>query len=65
MLLCCTDHNSTQACLAPVCHTLEKAYQMYSSKAFTHQYVQHGLALQDFDCALSRVEDLVARYQLL
>mmetsp|Transcript_18963 Transcript_18963/g.52910 ORF Transcript_18963/g.52910 Transcript_18963/m.52910 type:complete len:87 (-) Transcript_18963:436-696(-) len=57
--------SNSQACLAPVCQTLERAYRMYSSKAFTHQYVQHGLSLDDFDTALSRSEDLVARYQLL
>jgi hypothetical protein len=44
---------------------MEKAYRMYATQAFTHQYVQHGMSLQDFDNAFSRIEDLICRYQAL
>jgi len=44
---------------------LGKAYKMYTSQAFTHQYLQHGLALQDFDVAFSRCEELISRYRAL
>mmetsp|Transcript_16838 Transcript_16838/g.43137 ORF Transcript_16838/g.43137 Transcript_16838/m.43137 type:complete len:461 (-) Transcript_16838:100-1482(-) len=57
--------SNSQACLEPLCSSLDKAYRMYSTQAFTHQYVQHGMALQDFDCAFSRIEDLICRYQAL
>lgn len=45
--------------------TLDKAYRMYASKAFTHQYIQHGLGLQDFEAAFSRIEDLLCRYRAM
>ncbi len=53
------------ACAAlPAQRMLSRAYAMYASRAYCHQYAAHGLELADFDAAFARVEDAVAAYGL-
>jgi len=54
--------SNSQACTAPLRAMLSKAYHMFSVRAFTHQYLQHGVSLQDFEAAFSRAEDLICSY---
>ena len=53
--------NSSCAAL-PAQRMLERARAMYASRAYCHQYAEHGLELEHFDAAFARVEDAVAAY---
>jgi hypothetical protein len=48
----------------PAKRMLRRAYAMYASRAYCHQYAAHGLELGDFDAAFARVEDAAAAYGL-
>ena len=48
--------------VAPAQRMLTRAYSMYASRAYCHQYAAHGLEEADFDAAFARVEDAVAAY---
>ena len=50
---------------APAARMLRRAYAMFASRAYCHQYAQHGLELHDFEVAFARVEDAVAAYAQL
>ena len=47
---------------APAARMLSRAYAMYATRAYCHQYATHGLELLDFEAAFARVEDAVAAY---
>ena len=48
--------------VVPAQRMLTRAYSMYASRAYCHQYAAHGLEEADFDAAFARVEDAVAAY---
>ncbi len=50
---------------APAQRMLHRAYAMYASRAYCHQYAAHGLEEAHFDAAFARVEDAVAAYASL
>lgn len=49
---------------APARRMLRRAYAMYASRAYCHQYAAHGLEEAHFDAAFARVEDALAAYGL-
>ena len=51
-----------QTCTGPIRSTLDKAYKMFSARAYVHQYEQFGLEEHDFDGSFARCEELVAAY---
>ena len=47
----CTLLSNSQGCVLPLDTACRKAWQMYTSRAYVHQYLQNGLSEQDFmDC---------------
>lgn len=44
---------------------LSKAYGMFASRAYLHQYFQHGMETASFDAAFATVEDIISRYLTL
>ena len=44
---------------------LIKAYDMYASRAYTHQYTQQGMPPGDFENAFAQVEDCLAHYRTI
>ena len=58
----CTLLSNSQSCVLPLDTACRKAWQMYSSRAYIHQYLQNGLSDQDFlECFLC-VEQLIKSY---
>eukprot|EP00899_Mesostigma_viride_P015985 jgi/Mesvir1/24388/Mv11057-RA.2 len=51
--------------LRPMEDVAGRTYRMLASRAYLHQYEQHGLQLEDFEEALAGVEDTIARYRML
>lgn len=50
---------------APAARMLERAYAMYATRAYCHQYAAHGMEAFHFEEAFSHVEDVVAAYAQL
>ena len=44
---------------------LGKAYNMYSVRAYLHQYQRCGLEEQDLELAFARAEELLGRYRAM
>ncbi|KAG0584764.1 hypothetical protein KC19_3G232600 [Ceratodon purpureus] len=44
---------------------LSRAYGMFASRAYLHQYFQHGMEMASFDAAFATVEDVISRYHAL
>ena len=61
----CTLLSNTQSCISALETVCRKAWQMYSSRAYVHQYLHNGLAEQDFvDCFLC-VEQVLKSYAMM
>ncbi|XP_033747640.1 LOW QUALITY PROTEIN: tubulin delta chain-like [Pecten maximus] len=46
-------------------HIVDKAWSMFSSRAYVHQYVRHGLAEEDFLDSFVTLEQVIASYNNL
>jgi tubulin delta len=44
---------------------IDKAWNMFSSRAYTHQYVKHGLTEEDFVDSFVMLEQVIASYSSL
>lgn len=44
---------------------LSRAYGMFASRAYLHQYFQHGMEMASFEAAFTTVEDVISRYLTL
>lgn len=44
---------------------LSRAYGMLASRAYLHQYMQHGMEISSFENAFATVEDVISRYLAL
>ena len=61
----CTLLSNSQSCVLPLDTACRKAWQMYASRAYVHQYLQDGLSEQEFmDCFLC-VEQVLKAYATL
>jgi hypothetical protein len=38
---------------------------MFASRAYLHQYFQHGMEMASFEAAFTTVEDIISRYLTL
>eukprot|EP00891_Asterochloris_glomerata_P001041 jgi/Astpho2/1041/Aster-00860 len=54
-----------QSCIGPISTMLGKAYNMYSVRAYLHQYQRCGLEEQDLELAFARAEELLGRYRAM
>lgn len=57
--------SNCQSTVLPASRVLSRAYGMFASRAYLHQYYEHGLEVSAFHAAFAVVEDLVARYVTL
>lgn len=61
----CTLLSNNQSCVLPLETTCRKAWLMYTSRAYTHQYIQNGLDEQDLLDCFAGVEKLIKSYATL
>jgi tubulin delta len=45
--------------------TIDRAWRMFASRAFVHQYVAHGLQEEDFIDCFATLEQILADYKRL
>ena len=55
--------SNSQSALAPVDNLCARAYDMFTSRAYVHQYTQHGLELDAFLDAFVQVEQIIQSYR--
>ena len=58
----CTLLSNSQGCVNPLETACQKAWQMYTSRAYVHQYLQNGLSEQEFLDSFLRVEQVLKSY---
>ena len=61
----CTLLSNSQSCVLPLDITCGKAWQMFSSRAYVHQYLQNGLSEEEFVDVFVRVEQVLKSYATL
>ncbi|KAK3723858.1 hypothetical protein RRG08_008662 [Elysia crispata] len=57
--------SNSQASVRPLDRILSKAWTMFSSRAYVHQYLRHGLSEEDFLDSFISLEKVVASYNNL
>jgi hypothetical protein len=53
------------ASASPVKTVVEKAWRMFTSHAYLHQYDQHGVEREDFIGCFARAEQIIKNYEEL
>ena len=61
----CTALSNSQSCLQSLNTVTEKAWKMYSSRAYTHQYERFGLCEENFMKSFVEVEQIVKDYSTI
>ena len=61
----CMLLSNSQSCVLPLDTACGKAWQMFSSKAYVHQYLQNGLSEGEFVDSFLRVEQVLKSYAML
>ena len=61
----CTLVSNSQGCLEPLNSVCRKAWNMYTAKAYVHQYEKYGLCREDFLSCFVTVEQLIKDYSTL
>ena len=62
---CCTLVSNSQSCVDPLEAVCGKAWDMFSSRAYLHQYERFGLTQEDFMDSFVAVEQLLKDYREL
>ncbi|KAL3695660.1 hypothetical protein R1sor_009736 [Riccia sorocarpa] len=57
--------SNCQSSVLPASRALTKGYNMLASRAYLHQYFEHGMEHASFDSAFASIEDIVCRYSTL
>ena len=57
--------NSQSAALPCLDRTVDRAWQMFASRAYVHQYIRHGLVDADFVDCFATLEQVIANYRQL
>ncbi|EFJ14935.1 hypothetical protein SELMODRAFT_119333 [Selaginella moellendorffii] len=57
--------SNCQGAILPASKALTRAYAMFYSKAYLHQYFKHGLDASFFEAAFATVEDVCHSYSIL
>ncbi len=58
----CTLVSNSQSCIRPLDSVCQQAWNMYSSRAYIHQYSQYGLLEEDFLDSFMTVEQIIRNY---
>ena len=58
----CTLLSNSQGCVGPLDTACRKAWQMYTSRAYVHQYLQNGLSEQELLDSFLGVEQVIKSY---
>lgn len=61
----CALLSNSQSCVLPLDAACKNAWQMYSSRAYVHQYLQNGLSEQEFMDSFVCVEQVLKSYATL
>ncbi|KAK7477418.1 hypothetical protein BaRGS_00031320 [Batillaria attramentaria] len=62
---CAALISNSRSVVQPLDHILEKAWNMFASRAYVHQYVKHGMSEEDFLDAFVTLEQVVSSYKSL
>ena len=62
---CCTLVSNSQSSVPPLDDVCGKAWNMFSSRAYVHQYERFGLAKEDFMCSFVAIEQVIKDYREL
>ncbi|XP_078391217.1 tubulin delta chain isoform X1 [Cetorhinus maximus] len=57
--------SNSQCLLKPLDSTVTKAWDMFASRAYVHQYVKHGISEEDFLDCFTTIEQVIASYSNL
>lgn len=57
--------SNDQACVPYVEHVVSRAHGMLAARAYVYQYEREGLSVADFEAALLKLEDVIAKYGAL
>ena len=57
--------SNSKTCVEPLERAVVRAYDMWGSRAYTHQYVSHGVDADHFAEAFAQVEQVLGDYQRL
>lgn len=59
---CCTLLSNSQSCISPLDSVCQKAWNMFTAKAYVHQYLQYGLTEEEFLGSFITVEQILKDY---
>lgn len=62
---CCTVVSNSQSCVGPLERVCAKAWNMYSSRAYLHQYEKYGFTDEDFVSSFVAVEQILKDYKTI
>lgn len=62
---CCTLVSNSQSCVGPLQSVCRKAWNMFSARAYVHQYQRHGFTQEDFISSFVAVEQILSDYESL
>lgn len=62
---CCTLVSNSQSCIEPLDKVCGKAWNMFMSRAYLHQYEKYGFSHEDFVNCFLAVEQIVKNYRTI
>ena len=62
---CCTLVSNSQSCVHPLDRVCQRAWDMFSARAYVHQYVHYGLSEDEFLDSFVSVEQILKNYTSL
>lgn len=62
---CCSLVSNSQSCVGPLERVCEKAWNMYSARAYVHQYEKYGFTQEDFVSSFVAVEQILKDYKTI
>ena len=57
--------SNSQSVVTPLDRTVSKAWNMFSSRAYVHQYAKHGLSEADFMDSFACLEQVIHDYNTI
>ena len=61
----CTLVSNSQSCVQPLESVCQRAWNMFTSRAYVHQYLHHGLNEEEFLDSFATVEQIIKNYASL
>ena len=62
---CCTLVSNSQSCVQPLDCVCQRAWDMFSARAYVHQYLHYGLSEEEFLDSFVSVEQILKNYTSL